>query len=158
MKYLLTFNIKYIFVFTAFAFALLFAITVSGIEQPSAQQTGGIRGNPDSSESQTSQQDDNFTNTTIGEESSCAFKSIGECKNAEELVNVIYKSLFVFGGILGVFMIMFRGIAITIATAQGAVVKRDEALTDFGNVIIGLGLLALSYIILNTINPDILSF
>ena len=46
---------------------------------------------------------------------------------------------------------MFRGIAITIATAQGAVVKRDDAITDFENVVIGLGLLALSYIILDII-------
>ena len=53
---------------------------------------------------------------------------------------------------------MFRGVAITIATAQGAVIKRDEAIREFENVVIGLGLLALSYIILNTINPDILSF
>ena len=73
MKYLLTFNIKYIFVFTAFAFALLFAITVSGIEQPSAQQTGGIRGNPDSQRARPPNKIDNFTNTTIGEESYLCF-------------------------------------------------------------------------------------
>ena len=85
-------------------------------------------------------------------------KFIGGCDERGKLVNVIYKNLFVFGGILGVFMIMFRGVAITIATAQGAVIKRDEAIREFENVVIGLGLLALSYIILNTINPDILSF
>ena len=85
-------------------------------------------------------------------------RELYKCSGIEDLANAIYKSLFVFGGVLGVFMIMFRGIAITIATAQGAVVKRDDAITDFENVVIGLGLLALSYIILDIINPDILIF
>ena len=165
MKYLLTFNIKYIYVFIVLAFALLFTVLASSTDgQPNAT--------PSSSRGSISVDDQYFQ--TIGggnipadlqedikEDTtpiSCSLRALSLCNNIEELVNAIYKSLFVFGGVLGVFMIMFRGIAITIATAQGAVVKRDDAITDFENVVIGLGLLALSYIILDIINPDILSF
>ncbi len=129
MKYLLTFNTKHLLIF--FTFLLLFfsfALSYTVMAEKS------------------------FAAST------CSIKNIGGCDERGKLVNVIYKNLFVFGGILGVFMIMFRGVAITIATAQGAVIKRDEAIREFENVVIGLGLLALSYIILNTINPDILSF
>ena len=163
MKYLLTFNIKHILVFAVLAFALLFTVTVSGIEQQSS-----ISADEDG-RSGFSTDDDYFDPLSLdvveetkkddkNNNSGCSIKNIGSCADKGQLVNVIYKNLFVLGGILGVFMVMFRGIAITIATAQGAVVKRDDAIRDFENVVIGLGLLALSYIILNTINPDILSF
>ena len=181
MKYLLTFNIKYIFVFTVLAFALLFTVLASSTTGQD-DTTTGVRGSfhpYDDYLDPFSLDEDIFDDQyfqTIGADYippdvqedikggkgstklGCSLRALHKCKGIEELVNAIYKSLFVFGGVLGVFMIMFRGIAITIATAQGAVVKRDDAITDFENVVIGLGLLALSYIILNIINPDILIF
>ena len=167
MKYLLTFNIKYIFVFTVLAFALLFTVLARNTDGQSDTSPSSPRGNIsiDDQYFQTigagyippdvQKEIKEGTGTTkLG----CSLRALHKCSGIEDLVNAIYKSLFVFGGVLGVFMIMFRGIAITIATAQGAVVKRDDAITDFENVVIGLGLLALSYIILDIINPDILIF
>ena len=157
MKYLLTFNIKYIFVFTVLAFALLFTVLASSTDGQGSTPPS-VRGNFPPESTVTSTSTITSTSTTGTTKLGCSLRELSSCKGIEDLVNALYKSLFVFGGVLGVFMIMFRGIAITIATAQGAVVKRDDAITDFENVVIGLGLLALSYIILDIINPDILSF
>ena len=88
---------------------------------------------------------------------SCSIKSISSC-GLNDMVHILYKNLFVIGGIAGVIMISFRGVGIVLSTVKGDVVGLGEAIRKFENVLVGLGILSLSYIILNTINPDILSF
>ena len=110
MKYLLTFNIKYIFVFTVLAFALLFTVLASSTTGQD-DTTTGVRGSfhlDDDYLDPFSLDEDIFDDlpTEVVEETitanlGCSLRALHKCKGIEELVNAIYKSLFVFGGVLG---------------------------------------------------------
>lgn len=68
-----------------------------------------------------------------------------------------FSYIFVFGisivGIVAILMVTLG--AIQYIVSAGNVAKKDEAKTRINRALIGMGLLLISYILLNTINPDL---
>lgn len=85
------------------------------------------------------------------------FAKQGECKSSSGLQNMIsslIKKLFPIAGILAFAMIVFAGFEY--ATSGGDTNKQKDAQDRIANAIIGLILLFAFWIIIYTINPDIL--
>lgn len=72
-----------------------------------------------------------------------------------EYVREIYKFALTIGGLIVFIMIVWGGIEYTVYAGNAS--KVDEAKDRIFNAVIGLLLLALSYIILNTINPELVN-
>jgi|GEM_PF-6006244 len=77
---------------------------------------------------------------------------VGQVKNLGEYIRLIYVWLIPVGAILAAVVIMIGGI---VWLTSGGAERLSTAKQWIGNAIIGLLLLLLSYVILNTINPDL---
>lgn len=73
-------------------------------------------------------------------------------KNPSEIVGSIYNISIGLGGILAVIMIIWAGMRYTVSEAVGS---KEEAIKDIQAAVLGLMLLLGSFIILKTINPNL---
>lgn len=77
---------------------------------------------------------------------------VGQVKNLGEYIRLVYAWMIPVGAILAVVVIMIGGI---MWLTSGGADRLSTAKQWIGNAIIGLCLLLFSYVILNTINPDL---
>jgi hypothetical protein len=73
----------------------------------------------------------------------------------QSLLNSVFKILFTVGALLAVLMLTIGGVEYMVAESVG---KKAGALHRAQNALWGMLLLAASYLILNTINPQLLTF
>lgn len=79
----------------------------------------------------------------------------GTGQSLESVLNFAFQTLFTIGGLIAVFAFIIGGIAYMTSEVAH---KKDEAKKRIQAAIYGLLLLAVSWLILNTINPDLLKF
>src|SRR3989338_2590012 len=75
--------------------------------------------------------------------------------NLGDYFNNIYRFSFLVGGILAIGLLVYYGIKYTISIGNGAMV--DDAKDGIKQALYGLGLLASAYLILSTINPELVN-
>jgi hypothetical protein len=79
----------------------------------------------------------------------------GNILGLEEVLNFLFRTLFTLGGLVAVLFLVLGGI--TYMTSVGAGLK-EKAKKRIQATLLGLGILAVSWLILNTINPELLKF
>jgi hypothetical protein len=79
----------------------------------------------------------------------------GGSQSLSSILNFAFRTLFTIGGLLAVFFLILGGIAYMTSEIAN---KKDEAKKRIRGALLGLGLLIVSYLILNTINPELLQF
>ena len=75
--------------------------------------------------------------------------------NIPQLIQGVIELLLNFAGIVAVFYIIYGGIQYILAA--GNVAKHEEAKDTIQQALLGLGLLLASYLLLRTINPDLVN-
>ncbi len=78
-------------------------------------------------------------------------------KLIRKLLTALFKIAFSLAAIFTTVVIAFYGVRLLALTAGGHVKGREEALTVLKNGLLSLVILIGSYIILNTVNPDLVS-
>lgn len=79
----------------------------------------------------------------------------GSRQSLESLLNFIFKTLFTIGGLIAVLFLILGGLAYMTSEVAH---KKEEAKKRIAGAVYGLVLLAVSWIILNEINPELLNF
>ena len=78
-----------------------------------------------------------------------------EIKDPSQYIEILFKVGLGLAGILGLIFLIYGAILYTISSSTGDLQKQSEAKERIFSVFLGLGLLLLSYLILYTINPDL---
>lgn len=79
----------------------------------------------------------------------------GSAQSLQETLNFAFKILFSVGGLIAVLTLIIGGIVYMVSDVVN---KKSQALNRIRAALWGLGLLAISWLILYTINPDLLKF
>ncbi|HMB65378.1 MAG TPA: pilin, partial [Patescibacteria group bacterium] len=79
-------------------------------------------------------------------------KEVGGDTGIADYINILYLFGLGIGGVLAFVALVYGGF---LWTVSGAVGKKSQAKSIIGNALLGLAILATSYIILHTVNPDL---
>ena len=78
-----------------------------------------------------------------------------EVRDPSEYISILFKAGLAIAGVLALVFLLYGAILYTISSSRGNVEGEAEAKERIYSVFLGLGLLLLSYLILYTINPDL---
>jgi len=78
-----------------------------------------------------------------------------EVKDPSEYISILFKAGLAVAGVLALVFLLYGAILYTISSSRGNVEGEAQAKERIYSVFLGLGLLLLSYLILYTINPDL---
>lgn len=78
-----------------------------------------------------------------------------EVKDPSEYIGILFKAGLAIAGVLALVFLLYGAILYTISSSRGNVEGESQAKERIYSVFLGLGLLLLSYLILYTINPDL---
>jgi len=78
-----------------------------------------------------------------------------EIKDPSQYIEILFKTGLGIAGVLGLILLLYAAISYNISSSTGDLQKQSEAKERIFSVFLGLGLLLLSYLILYTINPDL---
>ena len=78
-----------------------------------------------------------------------------EVRDPSEYIGILFKAGLAIAGVLALIFLLYGAILYTISSSRGNVEGEAEAKERIYSVFLGLGLLLLSYLILYTINPDL---
>jgi len=78
-----------------------------------------------------------------------------EIKSPSQYIEILFKTGLGIAGVLGLVFLLYAAVLYSISASTGNLQKQSEAKERIFSVFLGLGLLLLSYLILYTINPDL---
>ncbi|MCD6412368.1 hypothetical protein J7K91_01660 [bacterium] len=78
-----------------------------------------------------------------------------EVRDPSEYIGILFKAGLAIAGVLALVFLLYGAILYTISSSRGNVEGESQAKERIYSVFLGLGLLLLSYLILYTINPDL---
>ena len=78
-----------------------------------------------------------------------------EVRDPSEYISILFKAGLAVAGVLALVFLLYGAILYTISSSRGNVQGEAQAKERIYSVFLGLGLLLLSYLILYTINPDL---
>ncbi|MCD6085806.1 hypothetical protein J7J41_02330 [bacterium] len=78
-----------------------------------------------------------------------------EIKDPSQYIEILFKTGLGVAGVLGLVFLLYAAVLYSISASTGNLQKQSEAKERIFSVFLGLGLLLLSYLILYTINPDL---
>jgi|GEM_PF-1827196 len=78
-----------------------------------------------------------------------------EVRDPSEYISILFKAGLAVAGVLALVFLLYGAILYTVSSSRGNVQGEAQAKERIYSVFLGLGLLLLSYLILYTINPDL---